>query len=67
MLAGVQADSVKVWQSIVTCGEGDVGKAWCKAAIAIEAREDAPWMAKALPLHASEPATAFEFGPPPPQ
>lgn len=58
VLAGVQADSVKVWQQIVSSGEGDVGHGWRKASIHIIAKEDAPWQASA----AGEESRAFEFG-----
>ena len=43
-------------------GEGDVGYGWLKASIAIEAREDAAWSARAvLAADAPTPAAAFEF------
>ena len=62
VLAGVQADSVKVWEKIINGGKGDVGDGWYKAAIRIEARETAPWTAKAV---LSTELAPFEFGPPP--
>ena len=66
VLAGVQADSVRVWQSIVAGGEGDVGHGWHKASIAIEARENAPWRARAViaPADGTTAATPtpYEFG-----
>ena len=61
VLAGVQADSMRVWKEIVGGGEGDVGHGWFKASIGIEAREDAPWRAQARGAGVSG-ATAFEFG-----
>ena len=61
VLAGVQADSMRVWQDIVGGGEGDVGHGWFKASIGIEAREEAPWRAQARGAGVSD-ATAFEFG-----
>jgi hypothetical protein len=67
VLAGVQADSTRVWESIVCAGEADVGYSWLKASIAIEANALAPWKARALPIGGEE-AEGFEFGPqsPPP-
>lgn len=47
VLAGVQADSQRVWQSILQAGEGDVGYTWCKASIAIDASKTSPWRARA--------------------
>jgi len=64
VLAGVQADSQRVWTQIVT-GEADgVGATWLKASVAIEAAEPpTPWRARAVdPAGAVDPATdAFEF------
>jgi len=79
VLAGVQADSVGVWRTILEAKEGEVGHSWLKASIAIDADAEAPWRARALPSNAGmlddkdddakiappgEVAT-FEFGPPP--
>jgi len=46
VLKGVQADSAKVWKSVLS-GE-DAGKSWFKASIAIEASETTPWKAAAI-------------------
>lgn len=69
VLAGVQADSKSVWQTILQAGEGDVGYTWSKASVAIEASERPPWRARAVPSgDAGEQAGAaatWEFGPKP--
>ena len=46
VLKGVQADSAKVWESVVS-GK-DAGKSWYKASIAIEAHATEPWTAAAI-------------------
>ena len=46
VLKGVQADSAKVWKSVLS-GE-DAGKTWFKASIAIEAHENTSWKAAAI-------------------
>ena len=58
-LVGVQADSRRVWQTIVNGGPGDVGHAWYKASVAINAESSAPWTCQAV----GSPRT-YEFGPP---
>ena len=65
VLAGVQADSTRVWQTILQGKEGDVGSSWAKASIAIDADESKPWRARAVPSDASAPKPdTFEFTPP---
>lgn len=61
VLAGVQADSVRVWNDIVAAREGEAGHGWFKAAIGIEARDGAPWRVQARGDGVSG-ATCFEFG-----
>ncbi len=61
-LAGVQADSERVWRSVVD-GEGGVASSWYKASISIVAAADEPWVAQAV--GGADAPTAFEFGPPP--
>ena len=65
MLAGVQSDSDAVWRTISEEGGGDegTGQTWHTAVIAIEARADGPWTAKAKGVSG---ATTFEFTPRPP-
>ena len=70
VLAGVQADSERVWKQIAAAtAEGEVGFGWYKAAIAIDADESAPWQARPLPPGGAEATatatTAFAFGAPP--
>ena len=64
VLAGVQADSQRVWQSIVRDEADGVGRSWYKASIAIHADESATWTAKAVVAGGGDGRT-FEFGPPP--
>ena len=61
VLAGVQADSMRVWKDIVSSSEGDVGHGWFKATIGIDAHDDAPWRVQARGDGASG-STYFEFG-----
>lgn len=65
VLAGVQADSRKVWQTILEASEGDVGYTWMKASIAIEADESVPWRARAVTTSGAsgEVESGWEFGP----
>ena len=66
VLAGVQADSQKVWERIVAGGEasGGVGQSWLKASIRIEPNESpAPWTASAVIDGAGE-AERYAFVPP---
>ena len=65
VLAGVQADSRSVWQTVLSASEGDVGYTWSKASIAIEASEATPWRARAVPSEDASAATPWEFGPKP--
>ena len=46
VLKGVQSDSAKVWESVLS-GE-DAGKSWFKASICIEGNEERPWTAAAV-------------------
>ena len=46
VLKGVQADSARVWESVIS-GD-DAGKTWFKASIAIEAHDTMPWKAGAV-------------------
>ena len=59
VLAGVQADSRRVWQTVVNGGPGDVGHMWYKASIAINADSNAPWTCQAVGS-----SRLFEFEPP---
>ena len=66
VLAGVQADSQKVWERIVAGGEasGGVGQSWLKASIRIEPNESPqPWTASAVIEGAGE-AERYAFVPP---
>mmetsp|Transcript_51483 Transcript_51483/g.168336 ORF Transcript_51483/g.168336 Transcript_51483/m.168336 type:complete len:389 (-) Transcript_51483:280-1446(-) len=60
-LAGVQADSRRVWESVVGGGAGGVGASWLKASFEIDAAADAPWTCRP----AAAGSRRFEFVPPP--
>ena len=59
VLAGVQADSRKVWASVASGEAGDVGKSWYKAALTITPSDDRPWTLAA----AVDGAEAFDYSP----
>jgi hypothetical protein len=63
-LAGVQADSQRVWKQIVDAGPGSVGHSWAKAGIDIHADADKPWSVRARGAALGS-SKSFEFGPPP--
>jgi len=63
VLAGVQADSQRVWKTVVD-GSAGVGGSWYKASITISADAASPWSARAVGGVGSE---VFAFGPPPGQ
>jgi len=48
VLRGVQADSDAVWAKLQSGEAGDVASSWYRASIAIEARHDQDWTARAV-------------------
>jgi len=60
VLKGVQADSAKVWESVLS-GE-DAGKSWYKASICIDGNADCPWTAAAIASDGTR-GKRFEFTP----
>lgn len=64
VLKGVQADSDRVWNDIISDGEGssDVGADWYKATIAINASLSKDWTANAIRPDGTK-GTVFAFGP----
>lgn len=60
----MQADSDRVWNDIISDGEGssDVGADWYKATIAINASLSKDWTANAIRPDGTK-GTVFAFGP----
>lgn len=65
VLKGIQEDSDKVWNSIISNVGDDknVGNDWFKASIHIKANVDGPWTAHAI-MPDGSPGTEFKFEPP---
>ena len=67
VLAEVQADSMRVWKSVVEGGAlGEASDDWLKASIAIQASDSVPWTAVAVGTATGTPAAPtdqFEFAP----
>lgn len=64
VLQGVQADSDAVWASVRDgSAEGDAGRGWFKARLAITAHQSEPWTARAVPAD-GRPTDSFAYGPP---
>lgn len=60
VLAGVQTDSSRVWNEVVSKEDG-VGKEWYKATLEIEAHDTEPWTIRAVRPDGSY-GTKFKFG-----
>lgn len=60
VLAGVQTDSSRVWNDVVSKEDG-VGKEWYKATLEIEAHDTEPWTIRAVRPDGSY-GTKFKFG-----
>jgi hypothetical protein len=60
VLAGVQKDSTRVWEEVVSNEDG-VGKDWFKATLEIEAHATQPWTIRAIRPDGTY-GTKFEFG-----
>ena len=60
VLAGVQADSERVWRTVVD-GSAGVASSWYKASIAITGHAKAPWTARAVGGKGL--ATTYPFAP----
>jgi len=64
VLRGVQSDSDRVWEEEVMSGKAGVGGDWYKATIAVEARTDGPWVARAVRPDGTTSGKSFDFVPP---